>query len=110
VCFDVAANGKELATLEVGVVVPCNQRTTDVEARLTFTGIPIGGNLGFGTSSSSLQGLISGTGFVSGLFDPTGAVSAEGSVRLQLPVFDHEGSRYSCGVGTARWSVRRQTG
>jgi hypothetical protein len=109
ICLDVPSSGKEVARLDVGVVVLCNQRTTEVEVRLTFTGIPVGGNLGFTASSSSFEGLISGTGFISGLFDPTGGASATGSVRLQLPVFDHEGTRYSCGVGTARWDVTRQT-
>ena len=76
--------------------------------RMEFEGMPIGGNLGFGTSSSSLEGLISGTGFISGLLDPNGGTGAHGSVRLQLPVFDYEGTRYTCGVGTAQWEARRQ--
>ena len=108
ICVDVAATGREVARLEVGVVVLCNGRTTEVEVKMVFTGIPIGGNLGFGTSSSTLAGLISGTGFISGLLDPNGGTGAHGSVRLQLPVFDLEGTRYTCGVGTAQWEARRQ--
>jgi len=104
----VAATGREVARLEVGVVVLCNGRTTEVEVKMVFKGIPIGGNLGFGTSSSTLAGLISGTGFISGLLDPNGGTGAHGSVRLQLPVFDLEGTRYTCGVGTAQWEARRQ--
>jgi hypothetical protein len=57
---------------------------------------------------SSIEGFISGTALVSGLLDPDGGTGAHGSVRLQLPVFDHEGTRYTCGVGTALWEARRQ--
>ena len=108
ICLDVAASGREVTRLEVGVVVLCNGRTTEVEVKIVFTGIPIGGNLGFAKSSSTLEGLISGTGFISGLLDPDGGTGAHGSVRLQLPVFDYEGTRYTCGVGTAQWEARRQ--
>jgi hypothetical protein len=108
ICLDVAASGREVARLEVGVVVLCNGRTTAVEVRMVFTAAPIGGNLGFARSSSTLEGLISGTGFISGLLDPNGGTGAHGSVRLQLPVFDYEGTRYTCGVGTAQWEARRQ--
>jgi hypothetical protein len=41
-----------------------------------------------------------GRGCVSGLLDPNGGTGAHGSVRLQLPVFDLEGTRYTCGVRT----------
>ncbi|HEX4746827.1 MAG TPA: hypothetical protein VFU99_08095 [Gaiellaceae bacterium] len=108
ICLDVSPSGREVTRLEVGVVVLCNSRTVEAEVRLVFTGIPIGGHLGFSTSSSSFAGLISGMGFVSGLLDPGGGTGASGSVRLQLPVFDHEGTRYTCGVGTAQWEARRQ--
>ena len=108
ICLDVAASGREVTRLEVGVVVLCNGRTIEVEVRMEFQGMPISGNLGFGTSSSALEGLISGTGFVSGLLDPNGGTGAHGSVRLQLPVFDYQGTRYTCGVGTAQWEARRQ--
>ena len=108
ICLDVDATGRTVTRVEVGVVVLCNGRTTEVEVRMVFTSIPIGGNLGFGRSSSSLEGLISGTGFISGLLDPNGGTGAHGSVRLQLPVFDDEGTRYTCGVGTALWEARRQ--
>ena len=108
ICLDVDPTGRDVARVEFGVVVLCNQRTTEVEVRLEFTGIPIGGNLGFARSSSALEGFISGMASVSGLLDPNGGTGAHGSVRLQLPVFDHEGTRYTCGVGTAQWEARRQ--
>jgi hypothetical protein len=108
ICLDVAPSGTSVASVRFGVVVLCNQRTAEVEVRLEFEDIPIGGNLGFTRSSSALEGLISGTAAVSGLLDPNGGTGAHGSVRLQLPVFDHEGTRYTCGVGTAQWEARRQ--
>ena len=108
ICLDVDPTGRDVARVEFGVVVLCNQRTTEVEVRVEFTGIPIGGNLGFARSSSALEGFISGMASVSGLLDPDGGTGAHGSVRLQLPVFDHEGTRYTCGVGTAQWEARRQ--
>lgn len=108
ICLDVDPTGREVARIEFGVVVLCNGRTTEVEVRMVFTGIPIGGNLGFTRSSSTLEGLISGTGFINGLLDPNGGTGAHGSVRLQLPVFDFEGTRYTCGVGAAQWEARRQ--
>jgi hypothetical protein len=108
ICLDVDSNGTHVSQLEVGVIVLCNGRTTEVEVRMVFTGIPIGGNLGFTRSSSTLEGLISGTGFINGLLDPNGGTGAHGSVRLQLPVFDFEGTRYTCGVGAAQWEARRQ--
>lgn len=108
ICFDVAASGREVSRLEVGVVVLCNGRTVEVEVRVEFTAIPIGGNLGFRKSASAFEGLVSGTGFVSGLLGEGGGAGASGSVGMQLPVFDHEGTRYSCGVGSARWEARPQ--
>jgi hypothetical protein len=108
ICLDVDSSGMQVSRLEVGVIVLCNGRTTAVQVTMVFTGIPIGGHLGFSRSSSTLEGLISGTGFISGLLDPNGGTGAHGSVRLQLPVFDLEGTRYTCGVGTAQWEARRQ--
>ncbi len=108
ICLDVASSGREVTRFEATVVVLCNGRTTEVDFTMVFSGLPIRGNLGFSASSSSLAGLISGTGFVSGLFDPNGGTGAHGSVRLQLPVFDHEGTRYSCGVASTLWEARRQ--
>jgi hypothetical protein len=108
VCLDVDPTGRIVTRIEVGVVVLCNGRTTEVELRLVFTDMPVGGNLGFSESSSTLEGLISGTAAVSGLLDPDGGTGAHGSVRVQLPVFDLEGSRYSCGVASALWEARRQ--
>ena len=108
VCLDVAADGRMVTRIEVGVRVLCNQRTTEAEVTLEFTDLPLRANLGFAKSSSSLEGFISGTAFVSGLLDPDGGTGAHGSVRLQLPVFDQDGTRYTCGVGTATWEARRQ--
>ena len=108
ICLDVGPSGTSVASVRFGVVVLCNQRTTEVEVRLEFKAIPIGGNLAFTRSSSALEGLISGTAVVSGLLDPSGGTGAHGSVRLQLPVFDSEGTRYTCGVATAQWEARRQ--
>lgn len=108
ICLDVGSTGTSVASVRFGVVVLCNQRTTQVEVRLEFKAIPIGGNLAFARSSSALEGLISGTAAVSGLLDPDGGTGAHGSVRLQLPVFDSEGTRYTCGVATAQWEARRQ--
>ena len=73
---------------------------------MVFSGMPIRGNLGFSASSTSLTGLISGTGFVSGLLDPNGGTGAHGSVRLQLPVFDHE-ARAHVRLASTLWEVRR---
>jgi hypothetical protein len=108
ICLDVDPGGRKVSRLEVGIVVLCNGRTVEAEVRMVFTDIPLGGNLGFARSSSTLEGLVAGTGFVSGLLDPEGATGAHGSARLQLPVFDSEGTRYTCGVGTAQWEARRQ--
>jgi hypothetical protein len=108
VCLDVAAGGRMVTRIQIGVVVLCNQRTTEVEVTLEFNDLPLRGNLGFGQGLSSIEGFISGTASVTGLLDPDGGTGAHGSVRLQLPVFDHEGSRYTCGVGTALWEARRQ--
>lgn len=106
ICLDVAASGREVARVEVGVVVRC-QPSSQWELRLVFTEVPIGGHLGFVKSSTSFEGLISGSGQVSGVLEPDGT-GASGSVRLQPPTFDHEGTRYTCGVGTAKWTARRQ--
>jgi hypothetical protein len=108
ICLDVDATGRMVTHLEAGIVVLCNGRTTEVELRLVFTDMPIGGHLGFQRSSSSLEGLISGTGSVGGLLDPNGGTGAHGSVRIQLPVFDQDGTRYTCGVASAQWEARRQ--
>ena len=60
ICLDVAPSGRDLTRVEVGVVVLCNGRTVEVEVRMVFTAISIGGNLGFSKCSSTLEGLISG--------------------------------------------------
>ena len=108
VCLDVAADGRMVTRIEIGVRVRCNQRTTEVDVTLEFRDMPVRGNLGFGKSASSLEGFISGSALVSGLLDPDGGTGAHGSVRIQLPVFDQDGTRYTCGVGTATWEARRQ--
>ena len=108
VCVDVGSTGRIVTSIDVGIIVLCNRRTTEVELRLVFRDMPIGGNLGFSASSSSFEGLISGTVSVSGLLDPNGGTGAHGSVRAQLPVFDYEGSRYTCGVASTLWEARRQ--
>ena len=108
VCLDVDSSGKTVTRIDVGVVVLCNQRSTEVEVRMSFSNLAIGGHLGFVGSSSSLPGLISGTGLVGGLLDPDGGTGAHGSARIQLPVFDYEGSRYTCGVAETLWEARRQ--
>jgi hypothetical protein len=107
VCLDVDATGRTVTRLEVGVVVLCNNRTTEVELTLVFTDMQVGANLGFGKSVASFEGLISGSGAVSGYLDPDGGTGAHGSVRVQLPVFDKDGSRYTCGVTSTLWEARR---
>lgn len=107
ICFDVAPSGREVTRVEVGVIVRCLQQGVDFELTLTFAASAIGGHLGFRKSEASFEGLVSGTGFVSGLIDPGGS-GASGSVFLQLPVFDFEGTRYSCRNASSRWTARRQ--
>lgn len=107
ICLDVAASGREVARVEVGVVVRC-QPASEFELTLTFADAPIGGHLGFSKRSTSFEGLVAGSGSISGLIDPAGT-SASGRVSLIQPSFDHEGTRYTCGVRVASWQAKRQT-
>jgi hypothetical protein len=106
VCLDVAPSGREVSHVEVSVVVRC-QPSSEFEIRLRYTGIPIGGHLGFSGRLASLEGFISGTASVSGLLDPAGA-DASGSASVNQPSFDYEGTRYQCFFASARWTAKRQ--
>ena len=106
VCFDVAPSGREVARFEGSVVIRCTGRT-DFELRVVISNIPIGGHLGFGSPVTAIEGLISGTARANGLLDPAGA-TASGSVSIQNASFDHEGTRYTCSFGSARWEATRQ--
>ena len=106
VCFDVAPSGREVARFEGSVVIRCSGRT-EFELRVVISNIPIGGHLGFASRATAIEGLLSGTAGASGLLDPSGA-TASGSVSIQNASFDHEGTRYTCSFGSARWEATRQ--
>lgn len=107
ICLDVAASGREVTRVEVGVVVRC-QPASEFELTLTFTAAPIGGHLGFSKRATSFEGFVAGTGGVSGLLDPDGT-GASGTVGLIQPSFEHDGTRYRCGVAVAKWQAKRQS-
>jgi hypothetical protein len=106
ICLDVGPDGREVVSAEVGVVVSC-QPSAEFEVRVTFTAARIGGHLGVFKNVSSFEGLVSGSGRISGLFDLNGP-GASGTVNLLAPTFDHEGNRYSCRSGASSWTARLQ--
>lgn len=106
ICLDVGPSGREVARVEVGFVVRC-QSGSMFELQLTFTEVRIGGHLGFFKNVSSFEGLVTGSGRVSGLLDPDGT-GASGTVNLIQPSFDHEGTRYTCRSVAASWTAKRQ--
>lgn len=104
ICFDVAPNGREVTRFESAVVARCfpgGVAPSEIEIALTFTGsIPIGGHLGFARSRIPVEGLVSGTASIGGLFEPTGAAS--GTVSLGPTTLDYEGTRYNCHPAVGR--------
>jgi hypothetical protein len=109
ICLD-TPTGKEVTRFESAVVVRCfpgNVPPSEFEIALTFSGsMPVGGHLGFSASAIPVEGLVSGTGSITGLFEPTG--TASGGVSLGPVVLDYEGTRYRCQPATGKWQAKRQ--
>lgn len=110
VCFDVAANGREVTRFEGGVVALCfpgGVAPSEFEFTLTLTGaVPIGGHLGFASGQIPLEG-VSATASFSGLIDTSG--TATGTVSLSAFTLVDEGTSYRCQRAVGRWEAKRQT-
>jgi hypothetical protein len=107
VCLDVSADGMSVSRIEVGVVVSDCRPEGRFEITLVFADARIGANLGFAKSAQSFEGLVSGSGSVSGFFDPGG--TASGRASLVFVTFDHENNRYTCRRASSDWNARRQS-
>jgi len=109
ICLD-TPSGRVVTRFESAVVVRCfpgNVPPSEFEIALTFSGsIPVGGHLGFSASAIPVEGLVSGTGSITGLFEPTG--TASGGVSLGPVVLDYDGTRYRCQPATGKWQAKRQ--
>ena len=110
ICLDVAPSGREVTGFESAVVVRCfpgGVPPSEFEIALTFSGsIPIGGHVGFSRAGIAVEGLVSGTASIGGLFEPTG--TASGGVGVGPVVLDFEGTRYRCHPATGKWEAKRQ--
>lgn len=109
ICIEVAPTGREITRFESGVIARCfpgGVAPSEIQITLTFSGtIPLGGHLGFSAGGIRVDGLVSGTASIRGLFEPTATVS--GSVGLGLSTLDYEGTRYNCHPASGRWEARR---